>query len=159
MTHADVLPPGEGPAEQSSFAYRVADWVTHDRLDDVVMAIDLETGNYFSLDDVAADAWTLLANGMTLHDASVILAERYAVALDRMFSDLQAYADSLEEQRLLARDERRTPPVPAVELPPRTSPRGYSAPVLQRYDDLDALLRLDPIHEVDELGWPVHRAD
>ena len=38
--------------------------------------------------------------------------------------------------------------------------RAYSRwKAVSRYDDLEALLKLDPVHEVDEAGWPVPRAD
>ena len=30
----------------------------------------------------------------------------------------------------------------------------YSKPFLQKYTDMAALLLLNPIHEVDEQGWP-----
>jgi len=31
---------------------------------------------------------------------------------------------------------------------------AYEATVLKRYEDMHDLLLLDPIHEVDEMGWP-----
>ena len=35
----------------------------------------------------------------------------------------------------------------------------YRSPAIERFDDLEELLVLDPIHEVDEAGWPVTPAD
>ena len=43
--------------------------------------------------------------------------------------------------------------------PPNAVRKPYTAPAVQKYDDLEDLLLLDPIHEVDEAGWPVARAD
>ncbi len=37
--------------------------------------------------------------------------------------------------------------------------RAYTVPALTRYDDLDDLLLLDPIHEVDDAGWPIARTE
>jgi hypothetical protein len=32
--------------------------------------------------------------------------------------------------------------------------RSFTPPVLSRYTDMQDLLLLDPIHDVDETGWP-----
>jgi hypothetical protein len=34
----------------------------------------------------------------------------------------------------------------------------YAAPTLQKHTDMQDLLLLDPIHEVDETGWPSVKA-
>ena len=47
----------------------------------------------------------------------------------------------------------------ALPLPALAAKKPYTAPAVQKYDDLEDLLLLDPIHEVDEAGWPVARAD
>jgi hypothetical protein len=140
--------------------FRAAPWITHERLDDEVIAINLETGEYFALDDVAADAWTLLTAGLGLEDVAGMLAERYDVGVDRVRADVSAYATELDHNRLLVPDGATTAaPASLIELPPPTRRLEYAAPAVSRYDDLEALLRLDPVHEVDEAGWPVMRAD
>jgi hypothetical protein len=35
----------------------------------------------------------------------------------------------------------------------------YKPPAIERFDDLEELLVLDPIHEVDEAGWPATPVD
>ena len=159
MTDGEVTT-GTSPVEPAAGRFSVAPWITHERLDDEVMAINLETGVYFALDDVAADAWTLLAEGVELARVATVLAERYGVDPDRVRADLVVYATALEHDQLLVRDEaERAASESPVELPAPIDPFEYAAPVLSRYDDLEALLRLDPVHEVDEAGWPVLRAD
>jgi hypothetical protein len=39
-------------------------------------------------------------------------------------------------------------------MPLPATRRGYDPPVLNRYDDLQKLALLDPIHDVEEAGWP-----
>jgi len=34
----------------------------------------------------------------------------------------------------------------------------FSAPVLNAYTDMEELLLLDPIHDVDQAGWPMPKA-
>jgi len=48
---------------------------------------------------------------------------------------------------------------PGSPLPvPERSSVGFSTPTMSVYTDMEDLLLLDPIHDVDETGWPV-RAD
>jgi hypothetical protein len=140
--------------------YVVPPWITHERLDDEVMAINLETGAYYALDDVAADVWTLVADGRSLDDAASVIAARYAVDEAATRADLGTLIDDLAQERLLVEGTAEPPPTgdPAV-LPPLGEGRTYAAPTLNKYDDLEELLRLDPVHEVDDIGWPVPRAD
>jgi hypothetical protein len=44
--------------------------------------------------------------------------------------------------------------VPSGEPSPR---EPFAAPALNTFSDMQELLLLDPIHEVDEAGWPVAR--
>jgi hypothetical protein len=39
------------------------------------------------------------------------------------------------------------------------APQEFVEPLLQKYTDMEEMLLLDPIHEVDEHGWPSARKD
>jgi len=135
----------------------VAGSLTHERLDDEVIAIDLDSGAYFALDDAAADCWSILAAGGSLDAAIEAVATRFAVTSDETRSDLERFVAELVEAGLLERADGA--PVP-VELGPRANAtRPYRAPAIERFNDLEDLLLLDPIHEVDDAGWPVSRVD
>jgi hypothetical protein len=136
---------------------RVSPWVTHERLDNEVIAINLETGAYYALDGVAADCWALVAAGRTAADAVAVIAERYTTDEAQARSDYETFVSELLSERLVVESDdvvgaELALPKPAGKLP-------YAAPAVQKYDDLEDLLLLDPIHEVDEAGWPVARAD
>jgi Coenzyme PQQ synthesis protein D (PqqD) len=137
---------------------RVSPWVTHERLDDEVIAINLETGAYYALDGVAADCWVLSARGSEIDDLVVAITERYEVAEPQARSDVTGFLEELLRERLVVAGND-TEPLPASPLPPLPAKKAYVAPAVQKYDDLEDLLLLDPIHEVDEAGWPVARAD
>ena len=138
-------------------AFRVVGSVTHERLDDEVIAIDLDSGAYFALDDVAADCWSILAGGGSLDAAVRAVVDRFDVEPETARNDVESFADQLVQERLLEPGD--TAPVP-VSAPARVGPtREYRPPSVERFDDLEELLLLDPIHEVDEAGWPVTRAD
>ena len=45
-------------------------------------------------------------------------------------------------------------PTPDIKDIPETGSIPFDAPILKRYTDQQELLLLDPIHEVDDIGWP-----
>lgn len=154
------LPPPPDLVGDAPPSFAVPPWITHERLDDEVMAIDLETGAYFALDDTAADAWTLVTGGGTLDEMAATLATRYDVTAEATRADLERFVADLERERLLVRVDPSDAAADIHDggtLPPLTTPRPYVAPTVNKFDDLDELLRLDPVHEVDEVGWPVAR--
>ena len=126
--------------------------VAHERVEDEVIAINLTTGTYFSLCDSAADAWTLLVDGADVAGAATALGAAHGMETANLITDLQAYVVALVEAGLLVEDPNSAPS--AVAAPPSTS-RAYTAPRIERYDDMEELLLLDPIHEVDDAGWPI----
>jgi len=63
-------------------------------------------------------------------------------------------ADELRGETLLEQlaDEVGVPPDDEVAAPASDGP--FVAPVLERYEDMQDFLLVDPIHEVDDSGWP-----
>lgn len=125
--------------------------VAHERVEDEVIAINLDTGTYFSLRDTAADVWTLFMDGADLDGASEALAVAHGIGISGVTADLEAFTDALVEAGLLDPDAAAAA-VPGVTV---SVARAYATPVVERYDDMEELLLLDPIHEVDDAGWPV----
>jgi hypothetical protein len=140
---------------QSAFEVRPS--VRHERLDDEVIAIDLESGAYFALDDVAAVCWSIWAAGGTVSAAVEATVAGFNVVRDTAQRDVEDFVVELVRVGLVAPIDR--PPAPA-ELPnAATDAREYKPPAIERFDDLEELLVLDPIHEVEEAGWPATPAD
>jgi hypothetical protein len=140
---------------QATFAVRPT--VRHERLEDEVIAIDLESGAYFALDDVAAVCWSILAGGGTVDAAVDATVARFDVACDAAQRDIEHFVGELIRVGLLGPAER--PPAPSGVPDAAAELRAYEPPVIERFDDLEELLVLDPIHEVAEAGWPATPAD
>jgi hypothetical protein len=139
----------------SCFAPPTAD-VVLEAFPDETIAVNLETGRYFSLDLMGAETLELLTSGRDLGATVEHLAARYgadAVDVEPVVVDFARRA--LAEGLLRAGSECPSPvPLP----PPEPADVPFSAPTLTVYSDMEDLLLLDPIHEVDATGWPV-RAD
>ena len=129
--------------------------VAHEIMDSEVVIIDFETGSYFSLDGSGADIWACLLNGATLGETVEFVAARTSdsraqaeIAVSRLIAELQ-------QESLIVPDGTEPSgfsPVPAEEA--GAGIPAMAIPTLHKYTDMQALLLLDPIHEVDEAGWP-----
>ena len=63
--------------------------------------LNLETGEYFSLDEVGMDMWKALGAHGTVEAARAALLEQYEVAEDVLGCDLDAFVAQLCERRLI----------------------------------------------------------
>jgi hypothetical protein len=109
--------------------------------DHEVVVLDLEGGLYYSLEGAAAWLYRELAAGTALDGLIAACPPAYA-------RQAAAVAQQLVSESILTatNDEGRAPVEPAPEA---------TAPVrMTRYDDLQLLLQLDPVHDVDATGWP-----
>jgi hypothetical protein len=138
--------------------------VIHETIDNEVVIIDLPAGNYFSLTSAGADIWSMLIRGIP-HDAIVeALARRYEGSREEIESAADRLVGDLLRETLIvpagadvpAGDAEGIMPAPGATAEPR--PR-FVPPALLKYTDMQHLLLLDPIHEVDETGWPNQKGE
>ena len=121
--------------------------VVDESVDGEVLIVHLGTGSYYSSRGSGDLAWQMLSNGaIPAEVAAAFGAEATAQAgVERFLAHL------VEEGLLRPRleGERTEVQFPAAPL--------YSDPVLDKYTDMQELLLLDPIHDVEEEGWPKAR--
>jgi len=112
------------------------------------------SGLYFSLSPVGALIWQGLRHGLSDVETAAWLSEKLSGNAAEMASASLDFVGQLAAEGLIiAVDSRAT----SGELP--VVPAGvWQAPVVERFDDLQELLLLDPVHDVSEAGWP-HRPD
>jgi hypothetical protein len=130
--------------------------VTHEVIDDEAVIINLETGHYYSLQLVGAEIWTLVAATASIGAIVDHLTQGYACERSEVESIVSSLIAQLREERLIVPLEAGHPatlPRPISSVRPQ---RPLQVPRLQKFTDMQELLLLDPIHEVDDRGWP-HR--
>lgn len=139
--------------------FRIVDSISHERLEDEVIAINLENGAYFAFDGAAADCWTIAAAGGTVDEIVPVLTARFDVTADVAATDATAFLAALVEHGLAIRDvaDSTAEALPVLESPAVLG--RYETPIVETYDDLETLLLIDPIHEVDDAGWPLPAPD
>ena len=130
--------------------------VISETLDGETVIINLATGHYYSLDPLASWVWTALADGgATVREAALQTARAWGRDVSEVEGLLVPFLAALERDELVVAGAGSEPgPVPPFDA--ATAP--FAEPRMQRFDDIQELLLLDPIHEVEEAGWPAQRA-
>ena len=137
--------------------------VIHEAIEGEVIIINLETGNYYSLKGSGASIWEVLHNSTAIDLEGVVdaLAPRFDTPRAELEAALGRFVDELSAEGLLvgadAADEPDTPR--AAISADGAAKQAFEQPVLEKYTDMQDLVLLDPVHEVDEAGWPQQRPD
>jgi hypothetical protein len=122
-----------------------------------VLAINLETGTYYSLPGISGQIWIWLVKGASLAAIGQALVDLYEGEHDMIENEAERFIKTLKAENLISSDE-----VPAISAPilPSNNQAGkkpFVIPTMEKYSDLQELLLLDPIHETDAAGWPVRK--
>ncbi len=131
--------------------------VISDMIDGEVIIINMDSGTYFSLLSTGVEIWQLIQVGAAVDQIHTILASRYSAGPDEISSALADLLNKLESEHLIAplEEKKGDADIQAVLNFPTTSEKQpFAQPVLEKYTDMAELLLLDPIHDVNETGWP-----
>jgi len=130
--------------------------VVFERFDDELIAINLATGTYYSLNPTGAEIFELLSHGCSAEDASSILEKRYTSGSGPLVLEIQRFFEILRREGLI----EPTTLSEAMNFPDSAaSGRIFEPPVLSAHRDMQELFLLDPIHDTGKAGWPQTQAD
>jgi hypothetical protein len=134
-------------------AFTIRPSTVFEKFDQETVILNLDSGSYFSAEGTASVIWGLVADGVT--EAGIIdhLTSGFAGEFGDIAASTGEFLNRLVEESLV--DEKPAPADERVVAEDRLRPgQTFSPPVLQKYTDMEEMLLLDPIHEVDEHGWP-----
>ena len=125
--------------------------VIYETIDGETVIIDFEVGNYYSLRASGADVWECIRQGASANGILAALQMRYEGSEKEIREAFDDFLNHLEQEELIVQaDDAGTDiklPKPEMKIP-------FQKPLLEKFTDMQELLLLDPIHEVDETGWP-----
>jgi len=133
--------------------------VSYETIDGETLIINLENGNYYSLLGTGAEIWSMVERGAAVGDIVEALDRRYRGSRAAVEQAVDKFVADLHSEGLVVHDQG---PAPGGTAEPDlgTGVNGdearpaFAVPALSKYTDMQDLLLLDPIHEVDEAGWP-----
>ncbi|WP_199315364.1 MULTISPECIES: PqqD family protein [Oscillatoriales] len=138
--------------------------VVHEMIDGEVVIVNLERGDYYSLVKAGAEIWEGLTKGISRVDIMENMVQRYDASRENIETAIDDLIEKLELEELII-IEKTDESIPLnttnnqSETKANTEKLSFEIPTLQKYTDMEELLALDPIHEVDEMGWPNAKQD
>jgi len=129
--------------------------VVCESFDGEIVAIHFTSGNYYSLVGVGARILELLDGGHTPDEVSEALSRFYDARPHDIGGAVGGFVAELEQENLIvARNLTDAPGQMKAEFHAPAVKSAFEPPRLEKYSDMQDLLLLDPIHDVDEIGWP-----
>jgi hypothetical protein len=133
--------------------------VIHETIDGETVIVNLDSGNYYSLDKVGADIWECIVKNVPMHGIIETIASQYTAEREQIEKAMYQFVDEMQQENLIVMNESHgyvseAHVDPGGETEQIKERSIFATPVLHKYSDMQDLLLLDPIHEVDETGWP-----
>ena len=128
-------------------------------IDDEAVIINLVKGSYYTLDKAGAVVWRCITAGTTGGDIVESVLQLYDGDPIEVERAVESLLEQMEVESLVLADEVPSPQaLPQKVTLERDSQEiqksVFEVPTLNKYTDMEAILMLDPIHEVDKTGWP-----
>jgi len=130
--------------------------IIHETIDKETVAIDTESGVYFSITGSGYLAMQMLDQGADVESLSTQIAAAFALDPSALRPLLDAFVAELLAEALIVPVTGEMNTARAMQLQ-RADDESFTPPVLEKFTDMSDLLMMDPIHEVSDAGWP-HRA-
>jgi hypothetical protein len=127
--------------------------VVAENFGDEIVAVNLDTGVYYSMNGSAAAIWKLLAEGHAVDRIATAVAATHDIAATTIPADVVTFVTRLADEKLIV--EAESPSVVPSPSLPGGERRPYAPPSLDVHSDMQDILLLDPVHDVDEAGWPL----
>ena len=124
-------------------------------IDGEAIIVNLANGYYYSLDPPAAEIWGWVQSGCSVAEIVSVIQDRYDCSGADPETAVRTLIGTLVADELVA-PRTDSSSLPRIERGAEASgeKRPFRVPSFQRFEDMQAFLLVDPIHEVDETGWP-----
>jgi hypothetical protein len=124
-------------------------------IDGEAIIVNLESGAYFSLRGTGGFIWNLIEQKAAIDAIHLQLVAQYDGNPKIIESDMAGLVDELEMEKLITiLPLENALPMSSVSVLRPEKRLFFEKPVLAKYTDMAELLLLDPIHDVEEIGWP-----
>lgn len=126
--------------------------VMSETIDGETIIIHLGTGSYYSLQKAGVDVWDALARGADEAQVLDELAQRYKAPNAQLEASIADLIRELQAENLLVESAEESTYRPREDHP--AEPQAFEEPHLEKHTDMQDIILLDPVHEVDDRGWP-----
>lgn len=135
--------------------------VIHETVGGEAVIVNMDTGRYYSLNPCGSFVWNALADGQSVEAITEACALAAGGGAATVTDAVVCFVEALAAEGLVEAHAPEDPAVPAAAVPPalELGAGTLEPPAMEIFTDMERLLPLDPIHEVDERGWPYRRSE
>lgn len=139
--------------------YKINPKLAHETIDREVVIVDLHNGNYYSMDKVGADVWCLIELNHSVGEIINEISHYHDRSREDIENVISQLISDLKNEGLIIADSDKTSKSdvsshPQFKKGTANNKNSFERPILRKYTDMQDLLLLDPIHQVEETGWP-----
>lgn len=128
--------------------------VINKEFDDELVLANYDNGIYYSLADSGAKIWLALKAGASEENIIAEFGRKFS-STATIETNIRDFIGNLLAEGLIVPAEKGE----EKQKPSLDGLQSFQPPILERFDDLKELLLLDPVHDVDDAGWPVKAED
>ena len=131
-------------------------------IDGEAIIINMETGCYYSLDKVGAEIWRCIEEALTVPEIAKAVEMRYDCRGANLAEEVGRLLGELRNEELVETFVDNGE-IETAQSPDRHGQRKdgelpvFESPRLGKHTDMREFLLVDPIHHVDDRGWPSKR--
>jgi hypothetical protein len=130
--------------------------VIAEAVDEEVVAINLDSGCYYSIRGLGAPIWLAIERRASIEHIAARLASRWNAEppLEQAVADFLAELEREGLARPAAANDRGPDVDGEAVVASEDAASPLDPPVMEKFTDMEELLLLDPVHDVDAQGWP-----
>ncbi len=132
--------------------------IIHEIIDGEAIIVNMEKGHYYSLRSTGAEIWACIVRGMSIEEMINKFADQYDMEWEEIKTAVENLISELRSEDMViplpSGNGSENPLEEEEQAINETKLHKFEIPVLEKYTDMEELLLLDPIHEVDQTGWP-----
>jgi hypothetical protein len=130
--------------------------IVSEDFDGEFVVLDLGSGKYYSMDDTASALWRAITAGVPMQALADGVGGAVTAGTAITAQAIRDYAGQLVAYGCLVRcDVPGSAPLDAAIAEALKASSG--PPKVEMFSDLADLIKADPIHDVEEAGWPVRK--
>ena len=122
--------------------------VVFQELDGEVVLVNLEDGNYYSLNEAGSHILVSLEAGTPADELTSCFAFTSEEERQSALAHVDSFLKQLREEKLVVEGDPKKTDEQSAE------PKAFEVPTVDKFTDMQDFLLLDPIHEVGDQGWP-----
>ena len=127
--------------------------VAYESMEGEIVLIHLDNGNYFNLEGTAIDVWNGIINNVSCENIIQSFVDSYSADKAIIEETVSNFISQLKTEELIIESTENSENDNIFEF--TNLQEQFIAPSLVKYEDMQDLLLLDPLHDVDEnAGWP-----